>query len=147
MGATSSTHENVSMAERRLPIEANVLVEKVEDEEEEKAEEEEALIRRRPPPPPRPAAAAAAAQQELRPRTRLWHMFGRRVPRSEIVFCCQTLLVYVVAVTSLVNITLSNGPLNLWIALLSSSLGYLLPHPSLDKTDRRRSSNDVYHLA
>ena len=142
MGATSSTtHENVSMAERRLPIEANVLVEKVE-EEEEKAEEEEALIRRRPPPP-----AAAAAQQELRPRTRLWHMFGRRVPRSEIVFCCQTLLVYVVAVTSLVNITLSNGPLNLWIALLSSSLGYLLPHPSLDKTDRRRSSNDVYHLA
>ena len=143
MGATSSTHENVSMAERRLPIEANVLVEKVE-EEEEKAEEEEALIRRRPPPP---AAAAAAAQQELRPRTRLWHMFGRRVPRSEIVFCCQTLLVYVVAVTSLVNITLSNGPLNLWIALLSSSLGYLLPHPSLDKTDRRRSSNDVYHLA
>ena len=143
MGATSSTtHENVSMAERRLPIEANVLVEKVE-EEEEKAEEEEALIRRRPPPPP----AAAAAQQELRPRTRLWHMFGRRVPRSEIVFCCQTLLVYVVAVTSLVNITLSNGPLNLWIALLSSSLGYLLPHPSLDKTDRRRSSNDVYHLA
>ena len=143
MGATSSTtHENVSMAERRLPIEANVLVEKVE-EEEEKAEEEEALIRRRPPPP----AAAAAAQQELRPRTRLWHMFGRRVPRSEIVFCCQTLLVYVVAVTSLVNITLSNGPLNLWIALLSSSLGYLLPHPSLDKTDRRRSSNDVYHLA
>ena len=146
MGATSSTHENVSMAERRLPIEANVLVEKVEEEEEEKAEEEEALIRRRPPPPPRPAAAAAA-QQELRPRTRLWHMFGRRVPRSEIVFCCQTLLVYVVAVTSLVNITLSNGPLNLWIALLSSSLGYLLPHPSLDKTDRRRSSNDVYHLA
>ena len=144
MGATSSTtHENVSMAERRLPIEANVLVEKVEEEEEEKAEEEEALIRRRPPPP----AAAAAAQQELRPRTRLWHMFGRRVPRSEIVFCCQTLLVYVVAVTSLVNITLSNGPLNLWIALLSSSLGYLLPHPSLDKTDRRRSSNDVYHLA
>lgn len=143
MGATSSTtHENVSMAERRLPIEANVLVEKVEEEEEEKAEEEEALIRRRPPPPP-----AAAAQQELRPRTRLWHMFGRRVPRSEIVFCCQTLLVYVVAVTSLVNITLSNGPLNLWIALLSSSLGYLLPHPSLDKTDRRRSSNDVYHLA
>ena len=141
MGATSSTHENVSMAERRLPIEANVLVEKVE-EEEEKAEEEEALIRRRPPPPP-----PAAAQQELRPRTRLWHMFGRRVPRSEIVFCCQTLLVYVVAVTSLVNITLSNGPLNLWIALLSSSLGYLLPHPSLDKTDRRRSSNDVYHLA
>ena len=59
MGATSSTtHENVSMAERRLPIEANVLVEKVE-EEEEKAEEEEALIRRRPPPPP-PAAAARA---------------------------------------------------------------------------------------
>ena len=73
---------------------------------------------------------------------RLWDVFGRRVPRSEIVFFCQTFIIYVVVVTSLVNITLQNGPLNLWIALLGSGLGYLLPHPSLDKSQRHRDVPD-----
>ena len=67
--------------------------------------------------------------------TRLWDVFGRRVPRSEIVFFCQTLIIYVVVVTSLVNLTLKNGPINLWTALLGSCLGYLLPHPSIDNNN------------
>ena len=70
--------------------------------------------------------------------TRLWDVFGRRVPRSEIVFFCQTLIIYVVVVTSLVNLTLKNGPINLWTALLGSCLGYLLPHPSIDNNNTRR---------
>ena len=73
---------------------------------------------------------------------RLWDIFGHRVPRSEIVFFCQTFIIYVVVVTSLVNITLQNGPLNLWIALLASGLGYLLPHPSLDKSQRYHNVSD-----
>ena len=77
-------------------------------------------------------------KHEPRPTTRLWDMFGRRVPRSEIVFFCQTFIIYIVVVTSLVNITLQNGPVNLWIALLGSGLGYLLPHPSIDKSDTSR---------
>ena len=77
-------------------------------------------------------------RREPRPTTRLWNMFGRRVPRSEIVFFCQTFIIYIVVVTSLVNITLQNGPVNLWIALLGSGLGYLLPHPSIDKSDTSR---------
>ena len=72
-----------------------------------------------------------------RPTTRLWDVFGRRVPRSEIVFFCQTFIIYIVVVTALVNITLQNEPVNLWIALLGSGLGYLLPHPSIDKTEAR----------
>ena len=73
-----------------------------------------------------------------RPTTRLWDVFGRRVPRSEIVFFCQTFIIYIVVITSLINLTLQNGPINLWIALLGSGLGYLLPHPSIDKPDSRR---------
>ena len=80
-----------------------------------------------------------------RPTTRLWDMFGRRVPRSEIVFFCQTFIIYVVVVASLINLTLQNGPINLWIALLGSGLGYLLPHPSIDKPELRRQ--DVSHPA
>ena len=87
-------------------------------------EEEEASFLRRPP---------QQQQQQQKRTTRFWHMFGRKLPRSEIVFFCQTFLIYVVVVTSLVNLTLKNGPINLWIALLGSCLGYLLPHPSIDK--------------
>ena len=77
-------------------------------------------------------------QQQQQRGTRLWKVFGRHRPRSEIVFFCQTFLIYAVVVTSLVNLTLKNGPINLWIALLGSCLGYLLPHPSIDQ---RRTDN------
>ena len=89
-------------------------------------EEEESFLRR-------PQQQQQQQQQQQKRTTRFWHMFGRKLPRSEIVFFCQTFLIYVVVVTSLVNLTLKNGPINLWIALLGSCLGYLLPHPSIDK--------------
>ena len=58
--------------------------------------------------------------------------FGRRVPRSEIVFFCQMILIYVVVAVSLFNLTREHGPDNLWVALLGSCLGYVLPNPSID---------------
>ena len=74
--------------------------------------------------------------------TRVWPLFGLQLPRSEIVFFCQTFIIYVVVVTSLVNLTLKNEPINLWIALLGSCLGYLLPHPSIDNISKQHQ-----HLA
>ena len=65
-------------------------------------------------------------------QTRFWHMFGKRVPRSEIVFLCQMILIYVVVGVSLFNLTRGHGVDNLWVALLGSCLGYVLPNPSID---------------
>ena len=90
-------------------------------------EEEESFLRR-----------PQQQQQQQKRTTRFWHMFGRKLPRSEIVFFCQTFLIYVVVVTSLVNLTLKNAPINLWIALLGSCLGYLLPHPSIDNISKHQ---------
>ena len=71
-----------------------------------------------------------------RPRSRLWQFCGRRLPRMEIVYFCQILIIYVIILTSLINLSLKNGPINLWIALLGSCLGYLLPHPAMDRNIR-----------
>jgi hypothetical protein len=63
-----------------------------------------------------------------------WHLFGRKFPKNEVVFFVQIIIVYVVILTSLVNLTLrhcDNSEGKLWIALLSSSLGYLLPNPTI----------------
>ena len=64
--------------------------------------------------------------------SRMWQIFGRRVPRSEIVFLCQMILIYVVVGISLFNLTRGEGPDNLWVALLGSCLGYVLPNHSID---------------
>lgn len=66
-----------------------------------------------------------------RPVSRLWNVFGKQLPRSEIVFICQILLIYAVTIVSLVNLTLGSEPSQLWISLLSGSLGYLLPNPTI----------------
>ena len=61
-----------------------------------------------------------------------WSIFGYRVPRSEIVFFCQMILIYVVVGVSLFNLTRGHGADHLWVALLGSCLGYVLPNPRID---------------
>ena len=56
-------------------------------------------------------------------------------PRPEVVFISQILVIYIVIGVSLFNLTTGNGDGNegkLWIVLLSSCLGYLLPNPKVD---------------
>jgi len=59
-----------------------------------------------------------------------WPVLGVRFPKREVVFFAQVFLIYIVVITSLVNITLGSTS-ELWVVLLTSSLGYLLPNPSL----------------
>ncbi len=56
------------------------------------------------------------------------------VYKNEIVFISQVLIVYIVVFTSIVNLSINNGDSNLWIALLGSCLGYILPSPKLKAT-------------
>ena len=60
-----------------------------------------------------------------------WHLFGTVCPKEEIVFLCQVLVLFTVIVISIYNLTTGHENSNLWTALLSSSLGYLLPNPTL----------------
>ncbi len=62
-----------------------------------------------------------------------WRFMGRDVPKGEIVYFCQMLIILTLVVASLVNISLRNGNTELWITLLSSSAGYVLPSPSISK--------------
>ena len=60
-----------------------------------------------------------------------WHLFGTVWPKEEIVFLCQVLVLFTVILISIYNLTTGHENPNLWTALLSSSLGYLLPNPTL----------------
>ena len=62
---------------------------------------------------------------------RSWHLLGKRLPKSEIVFFSQVILIYIVVVTAIVNLSVYKDNNRLWISLLSGALGYLLPNPRL----------------
>jgi len=63
-----------------------------------------------------------------------WNILGRQVYKSEFAFLAQTVIVYIVVITSLLNLSLGNQRDDrVWVALLSSGIGYLLPNPSLRK--------------
>jgi len=71
--------------------------------------------------------AAAAADY----KNSEWHLFGAILPKTEVIFICQVVVLYIVILTCIVNLSLKNGDSNLWTALLSSSLGIMLPQPTL----------------
>ena len=80
-----------------------------------------------------PVSVELSEASETHSHHQQWNFCGQGVPKSEIVFFCQVIILYSVILTSIYNLTKGNGDSNLWTALLSSSLGYLLPHPTIKR--------------
>ena len=67
-----------------------------------------------------------------------WGILGKQFPRSEIKFFTQVIILYIVIITCLVNLSLGKSDLTaLWISLLSSCIGYLLPSPYIRKSVKK----------
>lgn len=64
---------------------------------------------------------------------RVWTCCNNDVPSQEMVFLSQVVIVYLVIISCIVNLSLQIEPHDLWVALLSSCLGYILPNPSLTR--------------
>ena len=65
-----------------------------------------------------------------------------RVKADVIVFISQVAILFLVVVTSLVNLSLNKGNTNLWTMVLTSCLGYMLPNPRL-KRGKEIQADDV----
>ena len=63
-----------------------------------------------------------------------WTLFGSKCSRTALVFICQVIILYISIITCFVNLTACNGPNELWITVLSLSLGTILPSPKVRKT-------------
>jgi hypothetical protein len=62
-----------------------------------------------------------------------FNFFGKKQPKSTAVFIFQTILIFTVIAVALVNLSINTPGENtvLWVTLLSGSLGYSLPNPSI----------------
>ena len=62
-----------------------------------------------------------------------WTLFGSKFSRTALVFLCQVIILYISIITCFVNLTVHNGSNELWITVLSLSLGTILPSPKVRK--------------
>lgn len=62
-----------------------------------------------------------------------WKVCCQELPSREVIFFAQVVILYIVICVSLANLSLGNGDLTLWSSLLSGTLGYLLPSPTIAK--------------
>ena len=62
-----------------------------------------------------------------------WKCFGQTCNRSLVVFLSQFFVILVILVSCIVRITLAKTceETTVWIAILSSTVGYILPSPKL----------------
>jgi hypothetical protein len=61
-------------------------------------------------------------------------VFGRRASKSPIVFAVQTILIFIVIISAIINLSIKSHDdpnSKLWIILLSGCVGYYLPNPSM----------------
>lgn len=57
---------------------------------------------------------------------------GNRLPKNRVTFIAQIVAIYGIIIVSAVNLSINSGSnQELWIALLSSAVGYVLPSPGL----------------
>ena len=67
-----------------------------------------------------------------------WNVFGSDVPKEEIVFFTQVILIYVIVITSIVNLTMDAKNDTLWTSLFNGSLGYMLPALNLNNHKKKQ---------
>ena len=76
--------------------------------------------------------SAADTDNVVNLRKSMWRVFGKQIPREEIVYFCQISVVLVVVVASIYNLSVGEKEQSeLWTALLSSCLVYIMPNPRL----------------
>ena len=67
--------------------------------------------------------------------------YGRGKP--ETLFIVQITILCIVIITSLINVILRNDPCSVWSNLLASSLGYLLPNPSMGEKKEEEEEDEA----
>ena len=74
----------------------------------------------------------------------VWFFCGRQTSRSALVFVSQITILYIAIITCFINLSLRNGSSELWITILSLSLGSILPSPKV-KNKKESAEGDGYY--
>ena len=85
-------------------------------------------------PPPQPSNGEGTPDN-VSTASSNWQVFGRKVPKSEIVFFSQVIICYIIILVCIGCLAIGKPSSNdyLFTILTSSTLGYLLPSPKIHR--------------
>ena len=75
--------------------------------------------------------------------TENYNCCGNRVPKNQFTYISQIIVIYAIIATSIVHLSIQSQDRELWLILLSSSLGYILPSPGLIFTKQKQPGLDL----
>ena len=67
-----------------------------------------------------------------------WRICNQKMPKDEVVFLCQVLVLFTVLCCSLYNLTTKDEKSPLWISLLNASIFVMCPNPSLGRSAKHQ---------
>lgn len=70
-----------------------------------------------------------------------WKMFGEKIPRAEIVYFAQLLICLTLIIACIVMLALHDSNREYWMICLSSTVGYIMPSPTLQLKSSTKSEN------
>lgn len=64
-----------------------------------------------------------------------WKVWGKKIPKSEVVYFCQVFILFVVIISAILNLSLQAHPekREMWITLLGYAVGSILPQPKIKR--------------
>lgn len=83
------------------------------------------------------AASAVAGEAKERDASSVWRLFSQNVPKGEVVFLCQVIVLFTVVCCSLYNLTTKDANSPLWISLLNASIFVMLPNPRMGECKKK----------
>ena len=75
--------------------------------------------------------------------TKNYNCCGNRVPKNQFTYISQIIVIYSIIATSTVRLSIRSQDRELWLILLSSSLGYILPSQGLKFTKQNQPGLDI----
>ncbi len=84
------------------------------------------------------------ASSDITRSSKTWDILGKAYSRNQCCFFSQIIILYVIILTSLVNLTLGTEPQSIWISLLGCCVGNLLPCPALKKVVQVEPNQQVH---
>ncbi len=67
----------------------------------------------------------------------------RICPKSATVYITQMIVAIAIVAAAIINLSIKDTNTELWLSLLCSTIGYVMPSPSLKKHDTKRSQEQA----
>jgi len=74
-----------------------------------------------------------------------WTWFGKSIPKGEVVYFCQMIVLFIVIISCIVNLSVHNGNSEMWVSLFGYSLGAILPPPKIKRAIKGITHQPLTH--